>query len=51
MSISARFEVTFSRFLAPGGTVEQELPAFARERGTVLRLYHAMMLTLSLIHI
>jgi pyruvate dehydrogenase E1 component alpha subunit len=45
MSISARFEVTFSRFLAPGGTVEQELPAFARERGTVLRLYHAMMLT------
>ena len=47
MSISARFEVAFSRFLAPEGNVEQELPAFARERDAVLRLYRAMVLTRS----
>jgi 2-oxoisovalerate dehydrogenase E1 component alpha subunit len=47
MSISARFEVAFSRFLAPDGNVEQELPPFARERDAVLRLYRAMVLTRS----
>ena len=47
MSISARFEVAFSRFLAPEGNVEQELPPFARERDAVLRLYRAMVLTRS----
>ena len=45
MSITARFEVSFSRFLAPDGNAERELPAFARERDTLLRLYRAMVLT------
>ena len=45
MSISARFEVAFSRFLAPEGNIEQELPAFAHERDIMLRLYRAMVLT------
>ena len=45
MSISARFEVAFSRFLAPEGNIEQELPPFAHERDIMLRLYRAMVLT------
>ena len=45
MSISARFEVAFSRFLAPEGNIEQELPAFAHERDIMLRLYRALVLT------
>jgi pyruvate dehydrogenase E1 component alpha subunit len=45
MSISAHFDVSYSRFLAPDGTAEQELPAFALDRDAVLRLYRAMVLT------
>jgi len=47
MSISAHFDVGYTRFLAPDGTVGQELPDFARERHTLLRLYRAMVMTRS----
>lgn len=45
MSISARFEIVHTRFLAPDGSLAPQAPAFARERDTVLRLYRAMVLT------
>jgi len=45
MSIAARFEIPYTRFLAPDGSVEAEPPAFAGEREAVERLYRAMVLT------
>ncbi len=48
MRISARFEIGYTRFLAPDGTFEREPPAFARERPAVLALYRALLLTRTL---
>lgn len=45
MSVVARFEIRYSRYLTPEGKVEQPLPAFARDRSELVRLHRAMHLT------
>ncbi len=44
MSIAARFEIHYSRFLDEHGKVAQPLPAFARDPKTLVSLYRWMVL-------
>jgi pyruvate dehydrogenase E1 component alpha subunit len=41
----ARFEITYSRFIAADGTPTGDLPAFARDRGHLAALHEAMLRT------
>ncbi|WP_418953441.1 pyruvate dehydrogenase (acetyl-transferring) E1 component subunit alpha [Zeimonas sediminis] len=43
--VVARFEICRSGFIAADGKVGAELPAFARERATLVALYRSMVLT------
>ena len=45
MTVVARFEIRRSGFIAPGGGATGELPAFARDRATLVALYRWMVLT------
>jgi len=45
MTEVARFAVSYSRFIDPEGRALADLPAFARDRETVVGLYQAMVLT------
>jgi len=45
MTEVARFAVSYSRFIDPEGHALADLPAFARDRETVVGLYRAMVLT------
>jgi pyruvate dehydrogenase E1 component alpha subunit len=45
MSVVARFQIDRTGFIAPDGTVGGVLPAFARERATLVSLYRWMVLT------
>jgi pyruvate dehydrogenase E1 component alpha subunit len=47
VSVVARFEIHHSGFIAPDGRVLRELPAFACDRATLVRLYRGMVLTRS----
>ena len=45
MTVVARFEIESIRFIGNDGMPMAELPAFARDRGTLAMLYRAMVLT------
>jgi pyruvate dehydrogenase E1 component alpha subunit len=45
VSVVARFEVGYTRFLDQGGEIVQPLPDFAREPGNLIPLYRHMVLT------
>ena len=47
MTVVARFEIEHHGVVAPDGTVRGELPAFARDRATLVSLYRWMVLTRS----
>lgn len=41
----AQFEIPYFRYLDPDGNAEQEVPAFAKDKEGVMKLYRMMMLT------
>lgn len=43
--MAVRFEIAYSRCLAPDGRIAGELPSFAKDGGTVVALYKAMVRT------
>ncbi len=45
MDTVAHFEITYTRFLNPDGTLVQDLPAFARDAAALVPLYRAMVVT------
>lgn len=47
MTIAASFEIPYTRFLGPDGTVAADLPDFADDKAALVALYRAMVLTRS----
>lgn len=45
MTAVASFEISYNRFLDPGGSATQPLPPFAEDREALVALYRAMVLT------